>query len=95
MGLNVSSWSIRHPLPSIVFSIILLALGWISFTKLAVTRLPSADIPVISVGQQPRRRDGGADRLDRNDVSRASVERGRPPRGSWRRAVRRTGGCDA
>src|SRR6185437_12622899 len=24
-------------------------LGWISFTKLAVTRLPSADIPVISV----------------------------------------------
>ncbi|MBI5133071.1 MAG: efflux RND transporter permease subunit, partial [Rhodopseudomonas palustris] len=49
MGLNVSSWSIRHPLPSIVFSIILLLLGWISFTKLAVTRLPSADIPVISV----------------------------------------------
>ncbi|RJF65218.1 efflux RND transporter permease subunit [Rhodopseudomonas palustris] len=49
MGLNVSSWSIRHPLPSIVFSIILLALGWISFTKLAITRLPSADIPVVSV----------------------------------------------
>src|SRR6202795_3308776 len=49
MALNVSSWSIRNPLPSIVFSIILLALGWVSFTKLAVTRLPSADIPVISV----------------------------------------------
>jgi multidrug efflux pump subunit AcrB len=32
-----------------VFSIILLVLGWVSFTKLAVTRLPSADIPVISV----------------------------------------------
>ncbi len=49
MALNISAWSIRHPLPSIVFSIVLLALGWISFTKLAVTRLPSADIPVISV----------------------------------------------
>ncbi|MET0968300.1 MAG: efflux RND transporter permease subunit [Tardiphaga sp.] len=49
MSLNISAWSIRHPLPSIVFSIILLALGWISFTKLAVTRLPSADIPVVSV----------------------------------------------
>ena len=49
MALNVSSWSIRNPLPSIVFSIILLVLGWVSFTKLAVTRLPSADIPVISV----------------------------------------------
>jgi len=49
MALNISAWSIRHPLPSVVFSIILLALGWISFTKLAVTRLPAADIPVISV----------------------------------------------
>ena len=49
MALNISAWSIRHPLPSVVFSIILLMLGWISFTKLAVTRLPSADIPVISV----------------------------------------------
>ena len=49
MALNISAWSIRNPLPSIVFSIILLVLGWVCFTKLAVTRLPSADIPVISV----------------------------------------------
>src|SRR6201987_1421936 len=49
MALNISAWSIRNPLPSIVFSIVLLVLGWVSFTKLAVTRLPSADIPVISV----------------------------------------------
>ena len=46
---NISAWSIRHPLPSVLFSIILLVLGWVSFTKLAITRLPSADIPVISV----------------------------------------------
>jgi hydrophobe/amphiphile efflux-1 (HAE1) family protein len=49
MALNISAWSIRHPLPSVVFSIVLLVLGWVSFTRLAVTRLPSADIPVISV----------------------------------------------
>jgi multidrug efflux pump subunit AcrB len=49
MALNISAWSIRHPLPATVFSIILLVLGWMSFTKLAVTRLPSADIPVISI----------------------------------------------
>ncbi|HLI99804.1 MAG TPA: efflux RND transporter permease subunit, partial [Bradyrhizobium sp.] len=49
MTMNISAWSIRNPLPSVVFSIILLVLGWISFTKLAVTRLPNADIPVISV----------------------------------------------
>jgi hydrophobe/amphiphile efflux-1 (HAE1) family protein len=49
MALNISAWSIRNPLPSVVFSIILLILGWTSFSKLAITRLPSADIPVISV----------------------------------------------
>ena len=49
MALNISAWSIRNPLPSVVFSIILLIVGWMSFTNLAVTRLPSADIPVISV----------------------------------------------
>jgi multidrug efflux pump subunit AcrB len=49
MAMNISAWSIRNPLPSVVFSIVLLVLGWVSFTKLAVTRLPSADIPVISV----------------------------------------------
>jgi multidrug efflux pump subunit AcrB len=49
MALNISAWSIRNPLPSVVFSIILLVLGWLSFMKLAVTHLPSADIPVISV----------------------------------------------
>src|SRR6201992_559467 len=49
MSMTISAWSIRSPLPSVVFSIILLVLGWVSFTKLAVTRLPSADIPVISV----------------------------------------------
>src|SRR5271170_31662 len=49
MAMNISAWSIRNPLPSVVFSIVLLVLGWVSFTKLAVTKLPNADIPVISV----------------------------------------------
>jgi multidrug efflux pump subunit AcrB len=49
MAINISAWSIRNPLPPIVFSIILMVLGWLSFTKLAVTHLPNADIPVISV----------------------------------------------
>src|ERR1700748_1407536 len=53
MAMNISAWSIRHPLPAVVFSIVLLVLGWVSFTRLAVTRLPSADIPVISVTVAP------------------------------------------
>ena len=32
-----------------VLSIILLLLGWVSFMRLPITRLPAADIPVISV----------------------------------------------
>jgi hydrophobe/amphiphile efflux-1 (HAE1) family protein len=49
MAVNISAWSIQRPLPSIVMSLVLLLLGWMSFTKLPITRLPSADIPVVSV----------------------------------------------
>jgi len=49
MALNISAWSIRRPLPSIVMSIILLLLGWSSFNRVPITRLPNADIPVVSV----------------------------------------------
>jgi len=49
MAFKVSSLAIKHPLPSIVFSIILLFLGWSSFLRLPITRLPTADIPMISV----------------------------------------------
>jgi multidrug efflux pump subunit AcrB len=49
MAVNVSAWSIRQPLPSIMLSVILLVLGWMSFMKLPVTRLPNADIPIVSV----------------------------------------------
>ncbi len=49
MALNISAWSIRRPLPSVVLSIILLLLGWVSFTRLPISRLPAADIPIISV----------------------------------------------
>ena len=47
MAVNISAWSIRQPLPSIMLSIILLVLGWMSFMKLPVTRLtdrPGRDI---------------------------------------------------
>jgi hydrophobe/amphiphile efflux-1 (HAE1) family protein len=49
MALNVSAWSIRNPIPPIVLSIILLGLGWVSFHKLPITRLPSVELPIISV----------------------------------------------
>ena len=47
--MNISVFSIRRPLPAIVFSIIALLLGWISFNKLPITRYPSVDVPIVSV----------------------------------------------
>ncbi|GAC1328985.1 MAG: efflux RND transporter permease subunit [Beijerinckiaceae bacterium] len=49
MNLNISAWSIRRPLPAIVFAIVTVFLGAVAFTKLPVTRLPNVDVPVVSV----------------------------------------------
>ncbi|WP_020176182.1 efflux RND transporter permease subunit [Methyloferula stellata] len=49
MAVNISAWSIKRPLPAVVFGLVLLALGWASFNKLPITRLPNVDLPVISV----------------------------------------------
>ena len=34
MAINISAWSIRHPLPPLVVAAAIVALGYISFTKL-------------------------------------------------------------
>ena len=49
MAVNISAWSIRQPLPSIVGAAVLMLLGWLAFNKLPITRLPNVDVPVISV----------------------------------------------
>ncbi len=49
MAINVSAWSIRKPLPAIVFALVFLALGVASFKKLPITLLPNVDPPVVSV----------------------------------------------
>src|SRR5262249_3633050 len=49
MAVNVSAWSIRQPLPAIVLALVILFLGWTSFQKLPITRLPNVDIPIMSV----------------------------------------------
>ena len=49
MALNISAWSIRHPIPPIVMMIALVALGYINFMKLPITRLPNVDVPLVTV----------------------------------------------
>ncbi|KAA2235646.1 efflux RND transporter permease subunit [Salinarimonas soli] len=49
MRLNVSAASIRRPIPALVLFLVLVALGMTSLQRLPVTRLPSVDLPIVSV----------------------------------------------
>lgn len=49
MSFNLSSWSIRRPVPTIVLFIVLTLLGWISFTQLGIDNNPNIDIPVVQI----------------------------------------------
>jgi hydrophobe/amphiphile efflux-1 (HAE1) family protein len=49
MALNVSAWSIRKPIPSIVLFLVLCVLGLVSFKGLPITRFPNIDVPLVSV----------------------------------------------
>src|ERR1700754_3680169 len=49
MALNISAWSIRHPIPPIVLALAIVALGYINFLKMPITRMPNVDVPVITV----------------------------------------------
>ncbi len=49
MDWNISAWSIRRPVPSLVLFLVLIVLGWVSFNQLQVTRFPNIDVPIIQV----------------------------------------------
>ncbi len=49
MSFNISAWSIRNPLATLLFSVVFIVLGVQSFQSLPITRLPNVDLPVISV----------------------------------------------
>ncbi len=47
--MNISAWSIRKPVPSLVLFVVLMLLGIFTFQTLPITRFPNIDVPVISV----------------------------------------------
>ncbi len=47
--MNFATWSIRKPVPSLAFFLVMLVAGIYSFMRLPVTELPNVDIPIISV----------------------------------------------
>jgi HAE1 family hydrophobic/amphiphilic exporter-1 len=49
---NLSSWSIRHPIPTIVLFLVLMLAGVAGFRNLGVNNLPDMDIPTVTVTVQ-------------------------------------------
>lgn len=51
--MNMSTWAIRRPVPSLALFLVLVIVGLVSFGRLPVTQFPNIDIPIItiSIGQ--------------------------------------------
>lgn len=47
--MNMSTWSIRHPVPSLALFMVLCIVGVVSFVRLPVTQFPNIDLPIITV----------------------------------------------
>lgn len=48
--MNMSSWAIRKPVPSIAIFLVLVIVGLVSFSRLPVTQFPNIDIPIVTIG---------------------------------------------
>jgi multidrug efflux pump subunit AcrB len=52
MSLNVSSWSIRNPTPSVLLFILLTFAGLMGFWKMKVQNFPDVDLPMVTVSAE-------------------------------------------
>ncbi|MGJ8625851.1 MAG: efflux RND transporter permease subunit [Sulfitobacter sp.] len=48
--MNMSTWAIRTPVPSLALFLVLVIVGMVGFFRLPVTQFPNIDIPIITVG---------------------------------------------
>lgn len=52
--MNMSTWAIRNPVPSLALFLVLCIVGKVSFARLPVTQMPNIDIPIVTIsGAQP------------------------------------------
>jgi len=49
VNFNLSTWSIKNPVPVIVLFLVLTLMGAISFVKLGIDESPNIDVPVVTV----------------------------------------------
>ncbi|HQZ04701.1 MAG: efflux RND transporter permease subunit [Rhodoferax sp.] len=50
--LNVSSWSIRNPIPAVMLFVMLCFAGLVSFNAMKIQQFPDIDLPTVSVSAQ-------------------------------------------
>ncbi|MFO0286076.1 MAG: efflux RND transporter permease subunit, partial [Brevundimonas sp.] len=46
---NISSWSVRNPIPIVLLFVVLTLAGLISYQRLAINNFPNVDLPVVAV----------------------------------------------
>jgi hydrophobe/amphiphile efflux-1 (HAE1) family protein len=49
MSFNISAWSIKKPVPTIVLFLVLTIVGWFSFITLGIDINPNVDVPAVMV----------------------------------------------
>lgn len=49
MNFNLSTWSIKNPVPVVVLFLVLSLMGVTSFIKLGIDESPNIDVPVVTV----------------------------------------------
>ncbi|NQZ65576.1 efflux RND transporter permease subunit, partial [Crocosphaera sp.] len=49
MSFNISAWSIKKPIPTIVLFLVITLFGWFSFNSLGIDTNPNIDIPTVQV----------------------------------------------
>lgn len=49
MAFNISSWSIKNPIPTILISLVMALMGYIAFLGLGIDRSPNIDIPAVII----------------------------------------------
>jgi hydrophobe/amphiphile efflux-1 (HAE1) family protein len=49
MSFNISAWSIKKPVPTIVLFLVLTVLGWFSFISLGIDINPNIDVPTVLI----------------------------------------------
>lgn len=47
--MNISTWSIRNPIPSILLFVILSVAGFYSFKLMKIQSFPDMDVPTVTV----------------------------------------------